>query len=147
MAFGEAWDFNENMESMVGLAMGVDRSIWKAMGVRAEGILVHVQQRGTDGWLRGFTVGSRTRWGGSRIKPFVDVAVGLSHATARIPVRGTAANFLALAGGGVQMPVTGRLSLDASARWLHLSNNGREGRDKNPDIQALGAVIAIGWAY
>jgi hypothetical protein len=31
----------------------------------------------------------------------------------------------------------------AGFRWIHLSNNGREGHDRNPDIQALGGYAAV----
>ena len=72
--------------------------------------MLHVEQRGTDGWLRGLTLGTRTRWGRSRIKPFVDLGVGLSDSTTRPPARGTRLNFLALAGGGVEVPIQERLS-------------------------------------
>jgi hypothetical protein len=147
VALAEAWDFNEGAESLAGLALGAQRRVWKALTVRAEGVVLHVEQAGDDGWLRGFTIGTRTRWGASRIKPFVHLGVGLSDATTPVPARGTRINFLALVGGGVQIPIRAQFLVDFGARWFHVSNNGREGRNRNPDIQALGAVIAIGWAY
>jgi hypothetical protein len=143
----EAWDFNEHKESLTGFVAGVERRMWGVLRLRVETPLVHVQQTGGDAWLRGVTVGPRVRWRRARIKPFVDLAVGMSDATRPVPLRGTAVNFLAQAGAGVQLPLNGRLSVDLAGRWVHISNNGREGRQRNPDIQALGAVIAIGWSY
>ena len=51
---------------------------------------------------------------------------------------------LIIAGGGIEIP-TGQVSLELGARWFHMSNNGREGASRNPDIQSLGMIIAIGW--
>lgn len=146
-AFAEAWDVNESNERLAGLAGGAEARVGRALRLRVEGVMLHVNQAGADAWLRGFTIGARTRWSLSRIKPFIDLAVGISDSTSPVPVRGTRVNFLALAGGGVQVPMRGRVVLDLGARWFHVSNNGREGRHRNPDIQALGAVIAIGWMY
>ena len=146
-ALVEAWEFNESKESLAGLVLGAEGRLWKGLRVRFEGVLLHVNQVGTDGWLRGLTIGTRTRWDAPRIKPFVDVAVGASEATVDIPARGTRMNFLALAGLGIHVPIQKRLTLDIGGRWFHVSNNGREGRHRNPDIQSLGAVIAIGWVY
>lgn len=146
-ALAEAWEFNESRELLAGLVAGAEGRLWKGLRVRIEGDLLHVNQAGTDGWLRGLTIGTRTRWGASRIKPFVDIAVGVSGATVEIPPRGTRVNFLALAGGGVHVPIRPGLALDIGGRWVHVSNNGREGRHRNPDIQTLGAVLALGWVY
>lgn len=145
--FAEAWDYNESKESLAGAIVGAHRRVWKALSVRAEGVLLRVAQAETKGWLRGFTLGTRTHFGVARIQPFMDLGVGMSDATTPIPPRGTRVNFLAVAGGGVQVHMRERISLNVSARWLHVSNNGREGHGRNPDIQALGAVIGIGWVY
>jgi hypothetical protein len=142
-ALAESWDYNESREVLAGLVFGVDRQVWRAVAVRVEGLALHVAQDTADAWLRGFTIGGRARWSRSFGHPFVDLAVGLSHATRDIPARGSASNFLIVSGGGVEIPV-GDLSLELAARWLHVSNNGRAGRHRNPDIQALGAVLAIG---
>jgi hypothetical protein len=31
----------------------------------------------------------------------------------------------------------------ASVRWLHLSNASREGRNRNPDIEAVGGYVGV----
>jgi lipid A 3-O-deacylase PagL len=140
----EAWDRNESSEALVGLLVGIDRRLWKGIAFRTEGLLMHVEQSGPDAWLRGFTIGSRARWSRSFGRPFVDVGVGLSHATAETPPRGTSSNYLIVSGGGVELDA-GRMTLEVGARWLHVSNNGRDGRARNPDIQALGVSVAVGW--
>lgn len=142
-ALSEAWDYNLSREIMAGLVGGVDLQVWRALHVRAEGSLLHVAQRGDDAWVGGATLGLRTRWRGAGQRWFADLAGGVSQATRRVPPRGTAFNFLLAAGVGVTIPVGGWW-LDVGARYLHLSNNGREGHDRNPDIQSLGVVLAVG---
>jgi hypothetical protein len=141
-ALVESWDRNETRESLTGVVAGVDRQMWRALALRVEGMLLHVAQDAPDAWLGGFTIGTRARWLRVFAHPFFDLGVGVSHATRDIPVRGTASNFLILSGGGVEIPARA-FSLELAARWLHLSNNGRSGRHRNPDIQAIGAVVAI----
>lgn len=142
----EAWDLNEQRESLTGVVAGLERRVWRTLGLRGEGWILRAFQDGDDAWVAGFGIGPRWRWGTGNVRPFVDLGAGLSHATAMVPPRGTKFNFVAQAGGGVQVGL-GRVRVDLGARWLHLSNNGREGRASNPDIQALGAVVAIGWSY
>jgi hypothetical protein len=142
-ALVESWDYNESREALTGLVVGIDRHVWRALAMRVEGTVLHIAQDTPDAWLRGGTIGARARWSRSFGHPFIDIAVGLSHSTRDIPVRGTASNFLILAGAGVEVPFRA-ISLELAARWLHVSNNGRAGRHRNPDIQALGAVVAIG---
>jgi hypothetical protein len=143
-AMVEAWDRNESGESIAGVVAGIDRRIWKGLAIRSEGHVAHVEQAGRDAWVHGVTLGTRGRWQRSFGRPFVDVAFGWSSASHETPPRGTASNYLIVTGAGVELPA-GPVSLELGARWLHLSNNGRRGRGRNPDIQALGLVIAIGF--
>jgi hypothetical protein len=144
-ALAEAWDLNGARETLIGSVIGADRHVWRALALRSEAVLARVSQRGGDAWLRGFTVGTRGRWDTSRGRPFVDVAVGLSSSTAAVPPQGTSFNYLITSGGGVEMPA-GKLAIVVGLRWFHVSNNGREGRHRNPDVQAVGAVVGIGWS-
>jgi hypothetical protein len=125
---------------------GVDRHVWNAVALRGEVMAVRVVQRGDDGWLGGFTVGTRLRWAGDGWRPLLDVAVGVSHATERIPPSGTQFNYLAVIGGGAERRV-GAVLVAVTGRWLHASNNGREGRHLNPDIQSLGTLVSVGWEH
>jgi hypothetical protein len=142
----EAWDVNEARETLTGLTAGVDRRVWKAVALRGEVMALRVLQAGDDAWLRGFSIGTRTRWGGPAVRRFVDVAVGLSDATQPVPPRGTRFNYLAAVGVGVEVP-WGAAVVSVTGRWLHASNNGREGRHLNPDIQSLGAIVGVGWKH
>ena len=142
----EAWDLNGSTESLAGVVAGVDRRVWRGLSVRGELLALRVMQDDADGWLGGFTVGTRMRWGSARVRPVVDVAVGLSNATRPVPPRGTSFNYVAAIGAGVEVPLRPAV-VTVTGRWLHASNNGREGRHRNPDIQSLGAVVSVGWEY
>jgi hypothetical protein len=140
----EAWEPNESREWFTGAIAGVDRRLWRGLAVRGEALLLRVTQPAEDAWLRGWTVGARTRWHRRTARPVIDIAVGTAEATRRIPPRGTRFNYLAVIGAGVEMPFRQRL-VSVTGRWLHASNNGREGRHRNPDIQSLGVVIGVVW--
>jgi hypothetical protein len=142
--FAEAWDRNEASEWLSGLAAGGDRRVWRGLAVRGELVLLRVWQQADDAWLRGITVGARHRMRGGGKTMFLDVAVGVSDSTVRVPVRGTEFNYLALIGAGAEIPMGGML-FTLAGRWFHVSNSGREGRHINPDIQALGALVGVGW--
>ena len=147
-ALREAWDFNQSTESLAGAVVGVDRRVWRGLSVRGELLALRVMQDDEDGWLRGFTIGTRlrSRNGSVRPTPVVDVAVGLSRATRPVPPEGTSFNYLAAIGAGVEMPFRASV-VTVTGRWFHASNNGREGRHRNPDIQSLGVVVSVGWEY
>jgi hypothetical protein len=142
--FGEAWDRNEASESLAGLVVGADRHLWRWFTFRGEAVLLRVWQRDEDAWLRGFTIGTRARGTQPGLRPLVDIAVGLSDATRPVPIRGTEFNYLAQIGAGAEIPM-GRVLLIVTGRWFHISNSGREGRHLNPDIQAIGALVGVGW--
>jgi hypothetical protein len=77
---------------------------------------------------------------------FLDVGGGWAGSARRVPANGTRYNYVALIGGGVEVPWS-RVRMTLSARWLHLSNGGREGRLANPDIQSLGGFAGVGYAF
>lgn len=144
-AWHEAWDVNARRESLAGIVVGSDIVAWRRVSVRSEALVVRVMQEGSDAWVRGFTIGSRVHWRQAMPRPFVDIAVGLSNATLPTPPGGTRFNYLALAGVGVELRMSAQTALIISGRWLHVSNNGRDGRTRNPDIQSLGALAGIRW--
>jgi hypothetical protein len=142
----EVWDLNGSTESLAGAAAGIDRQVWRGVALRGEALALHVDQAGGNAWLRGFTVGTRTRWRTRQVRPFVDIAVGLSNATLPVPPTGTRVNYLAVIGAGIERRL-GSVVLAVTGRWLHASNNGREGRHRNPDTQSLGALVSVGWEH
>ena len=55
-------------------------------------------------------------------------------------------NSLLVLGGGIEVPYS-TVHLIVGARWLHVSNNGREGNSRKPDIQSLGGFVGVGWRF
>ncbi|HXG89199.1 MAG TPA: acyloxyacyl hydrolase [Vicinamibacterales bacterium] len=139
----EAWDRNETHEWFAGLTAGLDRQVWKFVALRGEVMALRVEQP-DHGWLRGFTMGARGRWRRPHFRPVIDLAVGLSDSTVAVPKRGTTFNYLIVGGAGVELPVRA-MTVDLGLRWLHVSNNGREGSGRNPDIQSLGITAGVSW--
>jgi hypothetical protein len=144
-AFHEAWDFNGSTESLAGAFFGIDRRVWRRVALRVELPAVHIFQSGDDAWLGGVTVGTRFRWRphtGASL--FVEISVGASEATRPTPPGGTNFNYLALMGGGVEVPFR-RVYVSVTGRWFHVSNASLEGSGRNPDIQSLGVLFGVGW--
>ena len=74
---------------------------------------------------------------------FVEFDIGISEADTITPPRGTRVNYLALGGAGGTFALGRRLHLLGVIRWVHVSNGGREGRSRNPDIEAVGPQIGV----
>jgi hypothetical protein len=74
---------------------------------------------------------------------FVEGGVGASYASVEVPERGTRFNYLLQAGGGFTHPLGRRASFMLDLRLFHLSNNSLNGRDHNPDIEALGGHAGV----
>jgi hypothetical protein len=145
-SYVEAWEFNDSVEHLTGLQAGADRRVWRALAIRGEGTLLHVHQDGQDTWVRGATVAMRARLGTRRARLFLDVGAGAATAALRVPPTGTRFNYLFVVGGGLEAPWS-RFHATLGARWLHLSNGGREGRLANPDIQSLGGFAGLGYRF
>lgn len=145
-SYVEAWEINDSVEHLTGLQAGIDRRIWRALAVRAEGMLLHVDQEGGDTWLHGASFGFRARKRAHVTHLFVDIGGGWAGAARNVPPNGTRYNYLAILGGGVEAPWS-RVRVTLSARWLHVSNGGREGRRANPDIQSLGGFAGVSYAF
>jgi hypothetical protein len=145
-SYVEAWEFNDSVEHLTGLQAGVDRRVWRTIAIRVEGMLLHVNQAGGDTWLRGASFGVRARKRASVMHLFLDVGGGWAGAGRSVPPNGTRYNYLAIMGGGIELP-SSRVRATLSVRWLHLSNGGREGRRANPDIQSLGGFAGLSYAF
>jgi hypothetical protein len=78
---------------------------------------------------------------------FGEFGPGISWSDTRTPPRGTTFNYLIQGTVGVTRRVGSRSHLVTGFRWLHISNSGREGRSRNPDIEALGAYGGLSLAF
>jgi hypothetical protein len=107
--------------------------------------LTYVSQRGVDAVMMGGTFGVRGRlYRHRRWSLFAGGEVGLSDADTYVPPRGTRFNYLAIGtvGATFQLPRSG-LHLLAGLEVIHVSNGGFAGRDRNPDIEAIGPRVGL----
>ena len=140
----ELWNYNGNHEEVYTFVPGVSYGVSDAVAAFVTFPAAYVNQRGVDGAFQGVTFGLRTRvYRRGRLSVFFDFDVGVSYADTYTPPRGTRFNYLALGTIGVIVPVRRDLFLMAGARLVHVSNNGLAGRERNPDIEALGPQIGI----
>ena len=108
--------------------------------------MLRVAQREEDAWLRGFTIGTRARW--SSVRACAQSSMSRSACRMRRSPDSAARHQIQLSGGDRRRhrdPGARASAVTVTGRWFHVSNSGREGRDRNPDIQSLGAVVGVGW--
>lgn len=143
-AAAEIWNYNGNHEEIFGFVPGVSYGLSDAVAAVVTFPMYYVDQRGVDAAFQGLTFGLRSRvFRRGRLSVFFDFDVGISYADTYTPPRGTRFNYLALGTIGVIVPLRADLQLMAGVRLAHVSNNGLAGRDRNPDIEALGPQIGV----
>jgi hypothetical protein len=76
---------------------------------------------------------------------FLQAGPGVSWSDLPAPPRGTRFNYLFQAGAGVLKRTGSSQHVLLAYRFLHLSNNHREGRAHNPDLEMMG--IYAGWSF
>lgn len=140
----ETWNYNTSREELSGLSAGVTYGLTEGLVLTTRAPLYYVGQRGKDALLFGVIAGVRSRvFGGPRASMFVEFDVGISEADTITPPRGTRFNYLALGGAGGTFALGRRVHLLGVIRWIHVSNGGRAGRSRNPDIEAVGPQIGV----
>lgn len=140
----EAWNYNGNHEEMYAFVPGLSYGLSDAVAAVVTFPMYYVDQRGIDAALQGITFGLRSRlYRRGRLSIFFDFDVGVSYADTYTPPRGTRFNYLALGTIGMMVPIRDGLQLTAGVRLAHVSNNGLAGRDRNPDIEALGPQVGV----
>lgn len=140
----EAWNYNTNHEELYGLITALTYGLGKGVVITATVPITYVSQRGVDGLLLGGTIGVRGRvYRRARLSIYWEFSVGASQADTFVPPRGTRFNYIAQGGGGATLRVARGLHALAAVRWIHLSNNGLAGRDRNPDIEAIGMHVGV----
>jgi hypothetical protein len=140
----EAWNYNSNHEEVYGLVPGITYGLGKGVVLTAAGPFSYVSQRGTDAAQLAGTIGMRgriRRWGAASF--FWDWAVGVSQADTFVPPRGTRFNYVAQGGAGATIRLRSGYYALVGLRWIHYSNNSLAGRDRNPDIEAIGVHVGI----
>jgi len=140
----EAWNYNISHEEMVAIVPGFTYGLRDGIQFTASWPLYFVSQRGVDAYLIAGTFGVRGRvYRHRQVNAFVEVKVGLSNADTYVPPRGTRFNYLAQGGAGAIVRVRRGDHAIAAVEWLHVSNGGFAGRDRNPDIEAVGPKVGL----
>jgi hypothetical protein len=141
---GEAWNLNGDREWLVDGTLAFWWSFATGRHVVFEFHNTRVNQATQAAFVQGFSPLFRWRMrerGTWRL--YAEVGPGISWSDFDVPPRGTRFNYLFQAGVGVQRQLGTNVHFVSSFRFLHLSNNGREGVDRNPDIEALGAQTGV----
>jgi hypothetical protein len=141
----EAWNLNGNHEWMIDGTAGV---WWAYREGRTLGVEFHAmavtQERPRTAFLNAIVPVFRCRvWQGHRSTMFMEFGAGYSWSDAPVPPRGTHRNYLTVTSVGFTRRLSPQAHAVASFRWLHLSNASLEGRDRNPDIEALGGFVGV----
>jgi hypothetical protein len=148
--FGEAWNFNNNgVEWLVDGGAAVWWTYLDGAMLVVEFHATRVFQRSShNGFVNALTPVLRWRLvGRPSWQVFADLGPGISWSDTVVPPRGTRFNYVALAGGGLMRRLGAQAHAVASFRWVHFSNAGREGRSRNPDIEALGGFAGVSVAF
>jgi hypothetical protein len=74
---------------------------------------------------------------------FLEGEVGVSESDTYVPPRGTRFNYVALGAAGATIRLRPGLHLLTGMKLLHVSNNGLAGRNRNPDIEAVGPHASV----
>lgn len=140
----EAWNYNISHEEMYGIRTGLTYGLRDGVVLTTGSSLYYVSQRGIDGYVLGATAGLRGRaYRRGKVSAFLEFEVGVSEADTPVPPRGTRFNYVVLGGAGATIRIRPGIHLLTGMKWIHLSNNGLAGRDRNPDIEAIGPHAAL----
>ena len=146
---GEAWNSNGSQEWIADGSFAIWWSFKKGRSIIAEFHAAPVfQDRPRTAFVNAFTPMYRWRiLDRGRSTMFAEVGAGVSWSDTTVPPRGSRFNFLTVMSLGTTRRITNQTHFVASFRWLHLSNASRFGRNRNPDIEALGgyAGFAVGF--
>jgi hypothetical protein len=145
----EAWNLNDRQEWLADGSAAVFWSFSRRATLLVEFHATRVAQVSSrNAFVNGLV--PQVRWrlfdipGGTL---FGEFGPGISWSDTRTPPRGTAFNYLIQGTVGVTRRIGSRSHLVTGFRWLHISNNSREGRARNPDIEALGAYGGLSFAF
>jgi hypothetical protein len=142
----EVWNLNGNRESMFEGTVSVWGAVRNRVVVGIEFQNGYVFQHTPGAFVQG--ISPLVRWKVNENPTwdwFLEVGPGVSWSDLETPPRGTKFNYLFQAGAGVTRRTGDTHHLLIAYRFLHLSNNGREGKIRNPDFEMMG--VHAGWAF
>jgi hypothetical protein len=145
----EAWNLNDRQEWLADGSAAVFWSFTRRATLLVEFHASRIEQVSSrNAFVNGLVTNVRWRLfdipGGTL---FGEFGPGISWSDTRTPPRGTQFNYLIQGTLGVARRVGSRSHFMTGFRWLHLSNASREGRGRNPDIEALGAYVGLSLAF
>jgi opacity protein-like surface antigen len=140
----EAWNYNISHEELFGIAPGLTYGLRNGLVLTLSWPLTYVSQRGVDAYVMGATFGVRERiYRRRRWSLFLGGELGVSEADTIVPPRGTRFNYLAQGTVGATVRLARGLHALAGIELTHVSNGGHAGRNRNPDIEAIGPRVGV----
>lgn len=142
--------FGGDNEDIYSGSVGLEYFLWENVAIMPEFIGYYVDQA-EDAEGVGFHL--RLRWYpihlcNNRVHPFIDGGASVNYFTRRTPdPQGTHFNFIETVSAGVKVDITEQMSLIGGARYLHLSNAGYQGQDRNPSIDGFGGFLGVALTF
>jgi hypothetical protein len=145
---GELWHLNERRESIGEGAASVWGAVAEGVSIGVEFHHLRVIQRGSDAFVQGISPLVRWRFvDRGRWAMFAELGPGVSWSDVPTPPRGTKFNYLFQGSVGFLRQLGAGSRASFGVRFLHLSNNEREGVDRNPDLEMLGPFAGFSFSF
>ena len=142
----EIWNLNGHREPMVEMNASIWGAVSDRFNVGIEFRHAFVIQHTPGAFVQGISPLLRWKFADTPAWHwFVEAGPGVSWSDLETPPNGTRFNYLFQAGAGGMRRMARNQHLVLAYRLLHLSNNKREGRHRNPDLEMMG--IYAGWSF
>jgi hypothetical protein len=142
----EIWNINEEHEQVIEGTAAFWGSVTNRVALGIEFHHAWVLQNAPGAFVQGVSPLIRIKL---TDKPlwnwYVETGPGVSWSDLTTPVRGTKFNYLFQSGTGFMRRVGRNSHVAIAYRFFHLSNNGRAGKDHNPDLEMMG--LYTGWSF
>jgi hypothetical protein len=142
----EIWNLNGHREPMIEMNASFWGAVTDRFSLGFEFRHAFVIQHTPGAFVQGISPLFRWRFADTPAWDwFVEAGPGASWSDLDTPPRGTRFNYLFQAGAGAMRRMARNQHLVLAYRFLHLSNNHREGRHRNPDLEMMG--LYAGWTF
>jgi hypothetical protein len=141
----ETWNLNGHREPALEGSVSFWGAVSSGVALGVEFHNMYVWQHPTNAFVQGISPLVRIRLNDNPAWDwYFEGGPGVSWSDVTAPPHGTKFNYLFQFGTGVLRRTGDNHHLVLAYRFLHLSNNGREGKIRNPDFEMMGAYV--GWA-
>ena len=142
----EIWNLNGRRELLVDVTAAMWGAIGRGFCLGVEFSHLRIFQQTPGAFVQGLSPLIRWRFADQpNWDWFIEAGPGASWSDLDTPPRGTRFNYLFQAGAGAMRQVAHNQHFVLAYRFLHLSNNHREGRERNPDLEMMG--VYAGWSF